>query len=107
MHPPIVLDQRGDMSIFRSVEDAARYLEPVDVRNGEYIAYDSAGFLLSLVPTGPVVGIPGHLSDQPHPEQLARALHAFLARAWIPRPLEATSLEELLAFCVRRFGCTK
>ena len=42
MRPPIVIDEHGDISIFPSVEAAARYMEPIDVRNNEYVAYDSA-----------------------------------------------------------------
>jgi len=105
MRPPIVLDEHGDISLFPSVDAAARYLEPIDVRNGEYIAYDSAGFLLKLVPTEPVVSISGYLSYQPHQDQLEQVLSSFVERAsGSPIPAEVTSLEGLLALCVRQFG---
>ena len=105
MRPPIVIDEHGDISLFSSVESAARYVEPMDVRNNEYIAYDSAGFLLKLVPTEPVASISGRLSDLPHQEQLVHALHSFLERT-SGAPAEVTSLEGLLALCVRTFGYT-
>ena len=107
MRPPIVLDEHGDISFFPSVEAAARYVEPIDVRNGEYIAYDSSGFLLKLVPTEPVVSIFGYLSDRPHQDQLELVLRSFVEQAsGGPVPVEVTSLEGLLALCVRQFGYT-
>ena len=36
------------MNIFTTAAQAEEYLEPVDVRNNEYVAYDSAGRLLRL-----------------------------------------------------------
>ena len=107
MRPPIVLDEHGDISLFQSVEAAARYVEPIDVRNGEYVAYDSSGFLLKLVPTEPVVSISGYLSDRPHQDQLEQSLRSFVERtSGDPVPAEVTSLEGLLALCVRQFGYT-
>ena len=44
--PPIILSEHGDLSFFGSTEDAARHVEPIDVRNGEYTTYDSEGRLL-------------------------------------------------------------
>ena len=44
MLAPIVIDEHGDVSFFADVAVAARALEPIDVRNHEYVAYDSLGF---------------------------------------------------------------
>lgn len=94
MRPPIIINEHGDISLFPSVEAAARYVEPVDVRNNEYIAFDSAGFLLQLVPTEPVISIPGYQSDVPHQKQLAQILRSYLERASSTSvPPEVTSLE--------------
>lgn len=49
MRQPIIVDNFGNLLIFRSADQAERYLEPIDVLNGEYIAYDSEGRLLRLV----------------------------------------------------------
>lgn len=52
--PPIILNESneitrsGDVSIFNSVSEAVAYLEPIDVKNGEYFAFDSQGSLLEL-----------------------------------------------------------
>lgn len=48
MKTPIIVSENGDILIFPTVEEACAYLEPIDVRNGEYIAYDSDGQLLEL-----------------------------------------------------------
>jgi hypothetical protein len=48
MIPPIIVDEYGDLAFFRSAADAERYLEPIDVKNEEYTAYDSVGRRLTL-----------------------------------------------------------
>lgn len=48
MKTPIVICDNGDISIFRSVADAELSLEPIDVINGEYVAYDARGCLVDI-----------------------------------------------------------
>lgn len=48
MNPPIIVVEHGDVTIFESVVKAQLGLEPIDVRNGEYVAYDRDGRLLRL-----------------------------------------------------------
>lgn len=43
-----MVSERGELLFFRSVADAEAYLEPVDVEQEEYVAYDSQGARLSL-----------------------------------------------------------
>lgn len=44
MNLPIFVIERGDNILaFRSVESAERYLEPADVKSGEYAVFDSVG----------------------------------------------------------------
>ena len=50
MKPPIIIDEHGDVEVYNSVEEAAMNLEAIDVENNEYIAYDSEGRLLRLIP---------------------------------------------------------
>src|SRR5690606_19360688 len=45
---PIIVSENGDILVFPTVGEACAYLEPIDVKNGEYIAYDSDGQLLEL-----------------------------------------------------------
>ncbi len=37
MKSPIAVCESGDISIFKSVAEAERYLEPIDVSNHEYV----------------------------------------------------------------------
>jgi hypothetical protein len=46
MIEPIIVDENGDITIFDSVLDATLKLEAIDVINGEYTLYDSAGNVL-------------------------------------------------------------
>jgi hypothetical protein len=48
MSTPVIVSENGDLMIFKSVEQAQAALEPIDVKNGEYVAYDSEGFLLAF-----------------------------------------------------------
>jgi hypothetical protein len=47
-HPPIIVNENGALSFFRSVNALEGYLEPIDVENDEYVAYDSRGRLVDL-----------------------------------------------------------
>jgi hypothetical protein len=47
MQPPIIADNHGDVLVFGCVADAEKYVEPVDVKNGEYSFFDSEGRQLS------------------------------------------------------------
>jgi hypothetical protein len=104
MTPPVVIDENGDVSLYRSVEIAARALEPIDVNNCEYIAYDSEGFVLTFECRGPRVVITGRGSSQPEPETLIAALRSFWERA-AHTPWPATSsVSQAVAQSCERFG---
>jgi hypothetical protein len=46
--PIVVIEKINDITVFRSPEQAAGYLELVDVKDGIYTAYDAEGFQLDL-----------------------------------------------------------
>ena len=48
MNLPIIINDSGDVSFFQTVENAELYLEAIDVKNNEYVAYDANGNLLNL-----------------------------------------------------------
>lgn len=48
MNDPIIIYENGDFLFFDSVREAADYLEPIDVKNNEYTAYDVNGRLVDL-----------------------------------------------------------
>ncbi|HEY0001651.1 MAG TPA: hypothetical protein VGB74_14430, partial [Actinoplanes sp.] len=41
--PPVIVDEHGDIQLYANVEAAAADVEAIDVRNGEYEFFDSAG----------------------------------------------------------------
>jgi len=45
---PIILDENGCLLFFQSKDIAERYIEFEDVKNNEYVVYDSEGKLLKL-----------------------------------------------------------
>jgi hypothetical protein len=51
MKPPIIVSEHGDISFYRNAAEAELALEAIDVRNGEYIAFDGLGrpLVLSIV----------------------------------------------------------
>ena len=104
MTPPIVIDENGDVTLYQSVEAAARSLEPIDIKNNEYVAYDSEGFVLNFECQGPHVLISGRASSQPAPEALLAVLQSFWERA-LKTPWPATtSANQAVAQSCKRFG---
>lgn len=120
MKPPIIvlnLDEGGTPMFFKSREDAERYIEPVDVNNGEYAAYDGEGRQLLLRAfedkgarafgrfwtTGGYVVIEDAEQEPRHVEELRHALLAFLNRHaatgdWADAPLKDI-IEKAVTIC--------
>ena len=96
--PPIIVDEQGTATVFESVEDAERYLEPIDVRNGEYVAYDSEGRLLRLLPTSPRITIENADLEPHHSKEVRELLVRLLSYTGVPvEILRSESLQELVA----------
>jgi hypothetical protein len=98
MKPPIIVNNFGDILVFDSVQEAERYLEPVDVANGEYVAYDSAGTFLELTVTeiNRTVIQPAELTPS-HEVELEQALRRFFTNVGIsPEWLSTATLPDLI-----------
>lgn len=104
MTPPIVIDENGDVTLYQSVEAAARALEPIDIKNNEYVAYDSEGFVLAFEGQGPRVLISGRASAQSDPQALLAVLQAFWERAAKSPWPATTSVKQAVAQSCKRFG---
>ena len=110
MQPPITIDDHGDLSIFERLEDAEKYVEPIDVSRGDLVAYDSEGRLLRgrIVKTwlfGLGRGVKLELAeDAPqHVLALRQSLIEFLVELGEPGDvLETESLPELIAKGITR-----
>lgn len=48
MQTPLVVSEMGDIDLFETVREAEVYLEPIDVENDEYEAFDASGRRLIL-----------------------------------------------------------
>jgi len=98
MKPPIFVYENGDLTIFASVEDAETGLEPIDVENDIYTAYDSEGRLLQLIPTSPRITMKDGEKEPTHAEELRVILFEFLLYVGLSGDwLKGASLQELVA----------
>ncbi len=118
---PVIVDTGSELLLFRSVEAAESYLEPIDVENGEYpAAYDSQGQLLELgivrTPTSYLFGLfegtSEHVRIRPiagardHPQELAGKLRAYLGALGAPALAAEGSLDVLLQQLREQAGFT-
>jgi hypothetical protein len=100
--PPIIAVSRGDLHAFETIAQAESYMEPVDVRNGEYVVFDSEGRLLV-----PLVASNGNRertvlksaeSTPAHASDLRNTLLRFLAKTRFATPgMEQMDLTQLLS----------
>ncbi len=97
MKPPIIVDEDGPVYIFEALRDAELYLEPIDVKNSRYVAYDSEGRLLRLLPTEPRITIETAEAVPTHTSELREALIGYLGYVGVTQEWLATaSLQELV-----------
>jgi hypothetical protein len=97
MKLPIIVVESGDILFFTSLIIAERYLEPIDVRNNEYTAYDSEGRLLCLIPCENTVKIELAEEKPTHADKLKEALLDFFTEVGFATDLlSQASLEELI-----------
>lgn len=106
--PPLLVFEGGDLSIFRSLAEVESALEGIDVEDGVYEAFDSAGRVVSLKASGVVRG--QHVVDigrtrvesvETLPtagDRLKRLLHEHLGAIGRAMPI-GTDLRDLVAAC--------
>jgi hypothetical protein len=114
--PPVIVDENGSLIFFRSVPAAQSYLEPIDVINGEYVAYDAVGRAIGLVvetetgtgvlgrlgPPIKTVKLRGGLVASDGGEELRGVLHRFLEEVDAsPDQLSSPPLSELLSLAMK------
>jgi plasmid stability protein len=98
MKTPIFINESGNVLVFESVEDAERYIEPIDVINEEYVGYDSAGRRLALrVTKENKINIRSAEHEPSHAAELKDVLTRFLALVGVSRDwLSTAPLKELV-----------
>jgi hypothetical protein len=61
LRAPLIVDEHGDLKLFRDVSSMEGWMEAIDVQNNEYVVYDSEGRLVELttaeVPTQALFGL--------------------------------------------------
>src|SRR5690348_8621436 len=111
MRTPIFLNesripgQLGDLRMFDDADALRGYVEPIDVENGEYTAFDAEGRLLSLSSDGKTISVQEGEAEPTHAADLARLLREMLAtsrypdgrEAALPAWCEAAPLDQLVA----------
>lgn len=108
MVPDIILRTPDDLVRVASLDDAAREMEPIDVRNGEWRAWDATGRVLEPVIeearrgrwifTATFEQVVLRPTDEWDPEGLIDAIHAWLTALGIDVPRPATVEEALVVW---------
>ena len=76
--PPIFIVEDLDVGVYASIHDVERHLEPIDIRNQEYVAYDAVGKLLRLGINGNRVTVLPAEHKPSHASKLKKTLCDFL-----------------------------
>jgi hypothetical protein len=106
--PPIITDENGDIGFFASVAEAELDLEAVDVRDGIYDVFDSAGHRLAVTAEGESVRICSDQEASADPAELMNRLRRYAARVGPERigvsDQEGADLQELVGVLSTFFG---
>lgn len=100
---PIFIIDGLDVGIFASLADVLLHLEPIDVKNGGFVAYDAEGRLIRLTMDG------SHISaslaeDQPnHAAELETSLREYLQAVNEPIANDPTCDLNCLVNACRKF----
>ena len=105
--PPIFVVEGDDVSAFRTIADAERALEEIDVDDGIYLAWDSSGRVLALT-TGFQSGFPGSMGvhitagvpERVEPDAL-RSLLVRVLHQYAQLDTASSSLQDVLSAFLR------
>jgi len=109
MKNPLILHENGDVSVFENSSFLINYIEPIDVENNIYEAFDATGEVLKLALVEDDRGqsrISIESSGEIKPEELKNILQLFFSsvqNVYVPK---GNSVEEIVNEFVRKFGCT-
>jgi hypothetical protein len=120
MKAPIIIFEHGDVTFFETVTKAQIGIEPIDVVNNEYVAYDSDGRLLSLAveqiekpsflgkaKSIEIVKISETKESPVHSDDFRKLLLQFFMKTEVyDQTDESLSLGDLVDKAVKQFGYT-
>ncbi len=117
LRAPLIVDERGDLKVFRDATSMEGWMEAIDVQNNEFVVYDSEGRLLELTTartatralfgllkgSAEVVRISSVEADPTHATELHNKLRTHLERLKVAVPPQAT-LPDLVGRLQERAG---
>ncbi len=103
MNNPIFLNDHGDVSVFNDVESLKLYVEPIDVKNGEYQAFCADGTRLNLSVQEDVVLIACESNSEKEANKLLTLINNFFKSAK-PGVGEFNNLEIAVSAFIENFG---
>ena len=77
--PPIAIDGDGELKVYSTLREARSAMEPYDVDDGLYEAFDSAGYPLRISTLGLLVVMDLPADSTPDPDELARRLRSHIS----------------------------
>lgn len=107
MDKPIILCENGDVMLFNTVQDMLNYIEPVDVRDDIYEAFDANGRILKLLVndyTSESLRISVEATGRTSPDSLKKELVKFAKSVDESFDVSGDSLEAILEKFEARFG---
>lgn len=107
MKPPLIVSEHGDVMVFETAEHLEQKLEPPDVLNDEYVAYDSEGRRLSLQVADHRVRVSATEAEPSHADELREVLANFLTRTGHGEGRSALSLSGLVDALVHAHGYSR
>jgi hypothetical protein len=75
---PVIVAEGLDILFYDDIEDAEKHLEPIDVDNGIYVAYDADGRLLKIQNDDNKISISIFEQNPTHRKSLEDLLRKFL-----------------------------
>ena len=97
MNLPIIAYDSGDVLVFENKDMAEKYLEPVDIKNNVYVAYDSSGYKLDLSVKGEKVSVCQSTDLKLYAKELKEILFNFFLEIGINQDwCNKASLDELI-----------
>lgn len=98
---PIFLDEQGDLSAFKNVETLRLYIEPIDIKNGEYQVFCADG--KSVIPLVKNDGVQIQATNEKMQNELLGLINEFFQRT---KPAIGTisALDLAVSAFVKNFG---
>lgn len=100
MKVPIIIKENSNIFFFHTIQDAAEYLESVNLRNQKHVIYNAEGTLLEVLPSGPPLTIIQLEGAENKAGELKLLLKGYLKLLGLDEKwIEQSTLAELVDYC--------